>query len=687
MSIIYLFSILFFQLLFQPITHADIFGESLAPQGNFIPEETAFEPVLNAYNNFNFEKAIQETKRLRLNRKNREISEKAAFLLGNLYLTMAERERPLYFRKAINAFRNARLRFPDSNQVVPSLMKMGQIYVKEKLYYEALASFNRVIRKHPKSHFGIQARLEKGRVYLGWEKLDKAINEFDQVSPARLPKKERVRLLLNYAEAYYRKENMTVAFQYYKLISPQNTALKSSPKALYQYGVSAYRSKAYHTSREVLFILHNKYPTEPKSLLALARIGDTLRLEGKTDLATKVYEQVYTAGRELPQYKSANLIASIGKLHLEGCTTRPTAQNPICLEGRALKRNAGILAFEKAKESAEHLLHLKRRSDFLDDLIFETAVAFETHGLFIPALTLKIDLIKQKISPLLQNRVKGTINKTAVLAVEQLLKKENKALALGIYYQHQDAFKEKELKGEIGLHLGIALGESGFYQRATELLSPIAFDQKLRKAPIGREALFHLTKIDFNQDNGIKADAHLKRFVTLYPNQSSIPLLKRLSAESSVRQRKFGRAIRKYKAWLSQYPNHPKKRELLIQLGNVYKNEEDPKREISAYLKAISIKGKIIPGIHLKIADAYFRLKNYSKAISFYTKSIDEGGDIEQLDWARFQLAQSYEKSGSKDKSTPLFARLEKNKEDSLIKALSKQKSLNQKIQNEPINP
>ena len=658
--------------------HAEIQHKPLAPQGNFIPEDPAFKAVADAYKGFNFAKALKETERLNRHPKTSEIAETAAFLMGDLYLVMAERGRPLLFRKALDAYREANFRYPESKRTLPTLIKMGMIFSREALYYEALATFDRIITKHPNSPYVIPAQINKGEVYLQWGKYEKAILAFDEINPAVLSQQEANFLLLNYAEAYYLMNAYATAFEYYKLVSPQNPVLQASKKALYQYGISAYASKAYTESREVLFILHNKYPKSVYSLLALARIGDSLRLQGKTARAKKVYQQVHAATGKRPNHKSANLIAAIGEFHLSGCDpVRPETPEPVCFKGRALSTESGQDIYEQIKTSTHVLLHqLKNRPAFVDRLIFESALALEQHGIFTESLKIKKALIQQTISKPLKKKIKKALPQTAVAAADELLEKGQSIAALKIYYSNPDYFSAQVLRGRTGLKLGIAFSESGLYQESVNLLAPIAGRRAHQARNTQQEkALFYLVKTYYKQEKYVDAEQERRAFMKRYPKSAKIPQLQHLSAKAAFAQGKTKQAIKKFKTWLRRYPESPEQALVFMDLGDAYAKDGNPDQALESYLKIDEKKRKTTPGLYLRIADTFFKLKNYKRSIAFYTKIIETSPEDEDVRWATFQLAQSYEKLGMKDKGHPIYSRLETDSQG-IIRALSEQKAV-----------
>ncbi len=637
-----------------------------APYGNFIPDNPDFKPVREAFKSFNFLKAIQETEQLMRQRNNPENAELAAYLLGDLYLTMAERNRPLLFKNAVNAYRNARIRYPDSESALPTLMKMGMVYTKSALYYEALASYDRIIKNHPKSPYVIPARIFRGDVYLKWGKLDKAIQAFDDIDPVILSEEDRVGLLLKYAEVYFLMDQLETAYEYYKLISLQNVIIQSSPNDLYQYGVTAYRSQSFKIAREALFILNNKYPRGSHSLLAMARIGDSYRLEGQLERAKKAYAEVYAARKNKAGYNVSNLVASVGILHLEGCNKTQ------CVPMQALKTENGRSALKKIKETSLFLLK-KQRSAFTESLVMEAALALEEHAIYEDAHTLLSLMKPKRVKTDFQKAIADALHRTTLLSVNRLLDKEAFTEAIKLYYGHQDAFTKDILAGEMGLKLSIGFARTGLYQASTHLLLSITNDVKNVHQ---QKALLQLAQNSFHQNEYAEAKKQIKKYRTLYSKGPEWSSLELLLAEMAYQEGKTVQAIKAYSRWLIRYPGHQKRTEILIRLADAYVKSKNYSQAVIIYEKAVSEEKSPISGLSIKIADAYFRLKNYKNSLPYYKKAIQEGGTAEQIDWATFQLAQSYEKLGLKEKGVPFYEGLEKNAAEGLIQALSRQKTL-----------
>ncbi len=638
--------------------------ESLAPQKDFIPDDPAFQAAKTAFNSFNFEKAVHEIKRLIRKKKDEKHSETAAYLLGDLYLVIAERNKPMAFKDALNAYRNARIRHPMSDRALPTLMKMGQIYTKISLFYEALASFDRIINKHPESPYIIPARMLRGNVYLNWGKWEKAIQAYDDIEPAALSSEERVALLLNYAEVYFQMENLKTAYEYYQLVPLQNPVLQSSPLDLYQYGITAYRSNAYKIAREALFILHNKYPQSRFSLLAMARIGDAYRLDQDLKRAEKAYQQVYLERKNKRGYNRSNLIAAVGMLHLVGC------QNGHCIPGQALQKEKGRFALQKIEETS-HFLMTKQRSDFTESMILEAAQALERHGIFESSLKLARMIQPEKAKTAFHKKAQTLLNRTALSSTNQLLQQGKHLEALDIYYHHHEIFTPERLMEETGINLSRGFIETGLYQESIQLLVPIV---QSKNNPHRQKALFVLAQNYYAQNRYVTAKETLQSYLTEYKTGAERAEAHQLLADITYQNGNKTDAIKKYNRWLMKYPGHFKRKEILIRLADTYSETGNLKQALVIYQKANQERGEKPAGLSLKIADTFFRLKNFRKSAHYYNAALQEKIPKEQKEWASFQLAQSYEKLGLNEKGAPLYEQLGKNAEERIIQTLSKHK-------------
>ena len=669
MPFVLIIVLLFSTLLSQPALHAHVEYATITPNKRFIPESAPFKGLFSAYKQFDYQKAVQEAKRLKRKRSNEVVAGQAAFILAELYLIMAENGRPFKYTKAIKAFQDARMRHPESTRAISALWKIGEIYIRRKFYYEALASFKRILKNHPESRFVMPARLGKAETYLAWGKWEKAIQELNSIDPIRLSKQERTTFLLAYANAYYHLNDTVSSYRYYKLVPPEDKTLHRTPETLLQYGSVAFKAQDYERSREALSALYRRYARAPEAPLALARIGDTWRLERFSHQAKKIYDGVRSIKANQPGIENARLVASVGKLHIAGCFPRPLLTTVSECEGRnVLNRLDGRQALKEIKEETEHLLNLEKLSSLSEDLLFEAIAAIEQHGAYSRALEIEEMILKQNISFKLKMKVEKSIQATVLKAANQLVKRTERLKLVEVYYQHRALFAPKRLKGETGFQIGIALNQAGLYEESIELLIPIARNRKGKNA---QDALFYLANAEFSVRDYDASEQNVQQYLERYPKNARIPLLQMLSAKISSERNQHKAVIKKALTWLKKYPEHRGRKKMQHLLSAALEQKGALKDAIASYLKIKSAD----PVFSLKIADLYYRLKAYKKAIPFYQKVLQTAVDGEKSEWSTFQLAKSYEALGQTKKGMSFFLQLTKNSEDSLIKKFSLEKT------------
>jgi len=678
----FVIALFFLILAFQSPLYAQVSYAPILPAKGFIPESEAFDALRLAYSQVDYEHAIREAKRLKRQDSDKTVAEQATFILGELYLAMAEKGRPLQYTKAVQAFRDARTRYPDSEQAVSALWKTGEIYIRRRLFYEAIASFNRILKKYPESAFIIRSQLGKAKTYLSWKKWKKAMKEMDLVDPLRLSAKERSMLLLGYANAYHHLGELAAAYRYYKLVSPKNKTLQQSPENLLHYGRAAFEAKDYERARKVLSILYTQNERAPEAPLALARIGDTWRLERFEQQAQKFYESVRKIKASRPGLENALLIAAVGELHIAGCFPRPLLTSVSdCKARNVLNRLDGQQALKKIKLRAEAILNLEQKpADLRGSLLLEAIVAMEQHGAHATALEVEEMILKhkRKIPFKFKKIVKKIIKKTALKTATQFIKNDNDPKLIDLYFRHQKVFNPEKIQEDIGFQIGLSLHQAGMYEAAIPLFLFVA--QK-RKGKYHWEARYYLANAHFLLRNNDDAEREIALYIQEQPKNPHTPFLQVRSTQIAARKEDQAKVIKKARHWLKQYPKHKRRKTMLHLLASAQKEKGALKEAISSYLK-IEPRKKRNPGLTLEIADLYYRLKAYKKAIPFYHEALkklvdqeDARKEGEQAEWARFQLAKSYEALGQEEKGRPFFAQLAKASEDRLIKRFSSEKT------------
>ncbi|MFQ5543476.1 MAG: tetratricopeptide repeat protein, partial [Nitrospiria bacterium] len=589
---------------FQSSLYAEEPLPSIAPRGDFIPPEEAFKAVTRAHKNFDYPRAIVETKRIIRKHPDKTVVEIASYLLGNLHIIMAERGFNRHYEKAVNAFQDARWRHPDSDQGPHALLKIAQIQTRRKFYYEAIAYFNRTIKKNPKNNTAAMARFGKIETYLVWKKWKKAIAASDEINPASLSKNNRLNFLLGYANAYFHLGQLSKAVKYYHLVPIHEAVLQTSPTALFQYGLSAYRLKDYATAYKLFSIIYDRHPKDENTPVARARIGDIARLTGKETSASKIYLQVLAMKIKHPEGQTARLIAVIGQFYLSSCQDAVHLKNQNNCPQKGINSITASEGIQKIVIEANHILKAKKHSGLDEGVLFEAITALENENAFSDALRLEGNILAKKNASPYRKKILTAFRKTVSKTIAQLMEDGKMTQVVTLYFKHRSAFTKEVLRGTTGLHIGIALSEVSLYRESIKRLAPIAL---LKNDPLAEKALFSLAKAHFLQGNSAVATLRIKEYFRRYPASIQTPLLKAFSASITDKKGETALAIKKYTAWLDRYPDHPEREHILQKLAAAYQKKGNLREALASHLKIEADLEKSDPDLYLNIADIYFR--------------------------------------------------------------------------------
>lgn len=677
-SLLSLISLLLSLVVFCGPSEAEVLHPSIVIR-DYIPDHKAFKPVRTAYEKLNLKRAIQLTKTLAANQKNKEVAFAATFLLGDLYLDAGMNGQPSYYKKAIYAYQNARRKFRDQDEAVIALWKIGTIYTKQKLFYEAIAVFKRVEDQYPEMRLAKYSQFGKAHTYIDWEKWEDAIASFEAINPSGLTRNERMILLLGFGDTYYRMGYFNTAFQYYRLVPIDEEMLQRLPKSLFRYGTTAVRSKAYKRAREIFAILKSRYPSGPDTLLATARMGDAWRMEGMGQRAQHFYDEVAASRKRDTDGEKAKLAAAIGAFHLAGCYPRPLlVRISDCQQTKALKKKSGLLALERMETGAQSLIeqltrHAADRSQ-IETILFETLSAFKRHEAYISALLIVEKLLDKDISAVLRDKLQKGLPDTVVQAVDQLIEHKENLKVVSTYFRHAGTLSAHTTNKTLQFQVAQLLSQTGFHSEVRNLLSSVA---SAGSPSIAEKALFYMIQADFQLGDVDEATKRIAQFISKYPRSARISPLQAMAAEMLDRQGKTRTAIKQYRTWLAKNPLHPIRTKILYRLAAAFEKEENPTAAISSYLQIRAGADRVPVDLDLKIGDLYYQTNQHKKAISFYKRTLGKLKDGPRKEWTTLHLANSYRAVGQRNKGSALFARLAGEAKDDLVRGIAVQKTEN----------
>lgn len=670
---------------------------------------SSLQELLKVYRAKAVKQALTEVKRLQS--KKEATDEVVLYLLSELYLKQAEEGEKEAIPQAMASLKKAVSLYPNSEHTPFGHFRMGQIYARQKLFYEAIASFNRVIHSPSENSFQLKAQVETARVYQAWGKWERAKEGYEKILRDRsLPDEEKTQIRLGYADILYQMGQFEEAYQQYKRVASVVPSHRfKDPVALFQFGEAAYRANHFSQAKGLFLGFYNIYPKEPFAPVALVRFGTLLKLERKgsksasplvTPNLSSIDETINRLASTLNQKTSqehSNLSRILLSIRaLQECVKKPRPVRVMRLGGVSQKSEEAVPfeaddsipcnmplideAFsrdpkwsdpfrQEIRTYALNLLATPLSSTTSQGVILEGIYQLKAYKEIASVVEIEAALLLNipSASPYRQE-IQEDLNETIV---KQLGAIQNPMIVVTLFHAYPSAFTKKMLAGDIGFVIAMSHVKVGLYSRAADLLLPVT---KNFEHPSSDEALYQLGKVFFQLGEYEKA----QRALELYQRRSPPDTLALTDlGDVYFKQGQIEKAILSYEHGLSHYPKHLNRSDLYLKLSEAHRYRNDFDNEIKVYLKWIQ-DAKEDGRPYARLADAYFQSGQYQKAIESYQEIINRlGGSLpgqkwkKNAEWAQLRLAMSYESLGQYDEGRRLFKRIAKKAKDPLIRKMA----------------
>lgn len=571
--------------------------------------------------------------------------EKAVFMYAEaLYvLTMKERK---YAPRAIDAYRLALSKYPESEAVARANLRLADLYYSQDMDIEALATYQGIFERFTDSKFAQRALLGRARIYVDRKLYYEASNELEKI------------LLLYPASAEIRDAKFQIAEAFY-LLGRYEDALRSfesadkrwpsfirqNPQTFYRYADTNYRLDKRDKARGLFADLANLYPTNGHGLNAVNKLADIYLAEGKTTVAVKLLNIQARAWPDQPAGVESRLrLAALGQGDTKVITAKeadltpyPDYFDPMGAYNDVIKKHpdwdyAQEALFQKAK-----LYHRNKR-------YIESVVTLQSMMRKYPALAATppvLDLVKENLFAMVRN----------------FHSQDGSFAVLYTYYGNFDPFfadvKDPEIIMNVAdAYYGMGLFGRSFekYKRAEELLKG---EQRERLAFGKGRALAAI-------DDGAGAAAELSPFMGVYAKSPYAPYALQILGDLYAVQENRPRAIAAYRAGL----DYSTSKGLLAsytayRAGIASKQEKDYTGAIKYFKAAIDRYRPYLDRIddfyqkdsHFQLMEAAYRGGLYRDAIDYSGDAVTKFPDAKLVSWARFVKSDSEAKLSEDEKA------------------------------------
>ena len=662
-------------------------------------DEAVLRQALSAYRAGNISGAISETKRLLTSEG--DAPEVASYFLGEFYLKQADAgEDEEAIPNALAALQKAVIDYPKSNRVTYGQFRMGEVYIRQRFYQEAIGTFKRIVGRGYEDAFTLKAKIGIAKSYQAWGRWPEAKQSFMALLQEKTPLSpaERSIVLFGHTDVLYQMGQFESAYQGYKTATSVNPEYRfSDPDALFQFGEAAYRARHFQDAKLAFFDFYNIYPKHPLASVSLARIKTILKDEKKTVSGPKhgitlvspkipsvddtlkrlAFESIRAADKD-PVVNLGRILLSLEAIQkcLQTVPRKTKEEGQLSCDRPSLEEqafyppsNLRLGLRKEIRDDALDLLNKVSPSTTAQGIILEAIYHFKKYKDIEAVIEIEATLLTSlPVSSPYRNEVEATLHETIVNELGVIRDPEK---IVTLYYAYPVAFTKQMLNSEIGYTIAMSHINTGLLTKGIALLKPISENTRY---PLWKEAIYEIGKASLALSDYGEAQQALEKYQRISQDKekafADLGHLHFLRGDAA-------KAVLAYERWLSHFPKHPDRADIYLKLSEAYRYQNDFENEIKVYSKWIAGEtGKGLDVPLMRHADTHFQLGQYDKAIVSYRSIVENNtGGAKEMDWAMLRLATSYDLSGQGKEGKKYLENISQRKKNSLIKEIAVEKT------------
>ncbi|HID30794.1 MAG TPA: tetratricopeptide repeat protein [Desulfobacterales bacterium] len=570
--------------------------------------------------------------------------EQPYFLLAASYDRMFHANSGEHFVEVMQHYQYAINKFPDSVFLPQAMVSVGNRYMKEENYHEALAYYGLVCENYRGYAAAPEAILNRGKIFALTKKPQEAIKEFQQVEThypetpfAGVARIERAKALFD-MNNFKRSLGMLD-----EIMNAEPARVYENPDILLYSGHNYYELGELEKSREALCEVLNYYPHIESNDLILARIADTYREQGMEDKAFKLYSMVLrrypnSQGGLISMLRLSDNIKKVGLQELlsPGVIEEITYNRPASETYKEIMRAHGG---SPLSQLAGLRLALEQQKD-------------KNHEGSIGTLR---EMLTKYPDTALKEQIKSALRASVKAILEKEQQAGNYARIAG-YYEEIKADLGVEDMGDIFLILGDAYRRLHLYNRAIFAFKEARksyTDQAQRPTLLfGLGVSLHKTK-SFEE-----AHTALEAYVFRYPDERQAYHAYFLIGDIMLRQKAYEKAMAALKLAIKKDPDAPYKIEILLAMAEASNALRHHDSASTLLNRAIALMNQNKTDFHTRTYDAYWqlaetylRLGENQRAVSALEKALKVSPKGRNDCSLRFRIAECYQRLREEDKT------------------------------------
>ncbi|MBN8554424.1 MAG: tetratricopeptide repeat protein [Deltaproteobacteria bacterium] len=612
---------------------------------------------------------VEADKFISQNRKSALVEYFTFFKADMIFEAQKGRSEPKY-SLALEEYQDAVRDFPLHQQVPRALYQIGLSQLFSGFYSDVEITMTRAVKDFGSSELAPAYHLLQAEEYFLSKNDVKANGEFTFIIQKYPRSEAAIDAAFRKAFILFRKGEMADAYKVYQELEKfhsevvENLKLKKdasdSSKFVDRifYAETVYLNGFYKEAAELYQDLANLFPKHPLAPILLLRLASTYSHRGQVRSAEEMISYV------LKKYSSDALVQSLGRMELADLFF-------VTKDLRAQKQNEKL--YQEAYEASVKLDNPAVSSMLLAKLASHY-MAFHIYPKAQSTLRQYKDLYQESAN---QEWVENNYRQTVEIEILDYYSREDYMAALATYLVNDRDKLVNFSDTKVLLKISDAAKRLSLYEKSAQILNRVVYLEKVSEAR--QEALLKLVDLLILQGEYRKASERLRRFNFAYPTTSLRYLYEMYWGKLYVGLKNNEQSIYHYEKALESVDKNPlgqmEIRHILMDLGELYEKGGNPGKAIEDYERFIRMiksmsenklagfnpttrDGFLVKMARYRIADLYYGMHDYVKAIESYRTVANEIKEEPLLSHARYRIGECFLALNDRKAAIAAFAEL-----------------------------
>ena len=601
-------------------------------------DDTAFFlKAVDAYTAKNWSGAIENLNHLIKTYPAGKYTERAYFLLAKFYEELYSRSILANFTRIKSHYEDAINRFPTSIYVPGALLTIGNLCLKIKNYYEALAYYNLVAKKYEDSTEAVRALMQKVKLFILKKKRKEALSILEYVVSKYPGSPEETEAKIEMSKLLYEMNSFR------RSISILSDVRRIHSETIYQYPeVFLYLGHNYYElgdnieARENLLRFYNSYPDGEMNHLILTKIADTYLNEGLIEDAVKFYELVI---ERHPETEGA--LISLIRLAEQQEEGELEVERGIALSVKVIGKDIG-LPREIYEDIMNNILSKDEKNPLAQLALLKLAILYQKEKDYDKSLRALKEFLKKYPLSKLRKQIKQALNRTLEGMLKEEMKEKRYTNIINVYQREKDLFSMINSPDPF-LDIARASVNLNLKDLATEMF--IRADPVLPDKEKPADLLFYVGRDLFKKDKLKEALSRLNLLINTYPTDKNAPYVYQLKGRILLEQKKSLQAVDMFSSALRYHLKACDRARILTDKVRALIKSNFNEEALKATREADELKRKCFiqyPHIYKEIGELYLKLGYPKKALSLFNKALETEKGRENEILLKLKIAQSY---------------------------------------------